>query len=52
MNATIFQKSDYFILATGGRFGTCVFYKIKFKIEDETELDEDKENNKQLNRNE
>lgn len=47
MNATIFQKGDYFILATGGRFGTCVFYKIKFKIEDENELrddEQDKEN--------
>lgn len=38
MNATVFQKSDHFILATGGRFGLCVFYRIKFKIENETDL--------------
>lgn len=55
MSATIFQKGDYFILATGGRFGTCVFYKIKFKLEDESDhsaaLEGDDKENKQNHKN-
>lgn len=44
MNATVFQKGDYFILAVGGERGLCVLYKIKFKIDDDDELIENKEN--------
>lgn len=46
MNATVFQKNDHFMLATGGRLGNCVLYKIKFKIEDDSKMhcNDDKEN--------
>ena len=43
MNATVFQKGDYFVLAVGGEKGLCVLYKIKFKIDDLEDLP-DKEN--------
>ena len=43
MNATVFPKGDYFVLAVGGEKGVCVLYKIKFKIDDPEDLI-DKEN--------
>lgn len=44
MNATLIQKDDHFILATGGRFGKCILYKISI----ESKIENNKNNDKQI----